>query len=212
MLGDLHTLLAEIYGLELAYDIHDFLVTDPQVVAALDADGRRLEEKLLIAEGAEHAEVSLYLEQALVERLEAHDPNARLDGRNLADFWTAFEGVSHFVYYAWHAAIEKPVRLLEMELQAEVDKFVAASVLLERQGERPPPGLHSWLFDLPRFDEQLTPPELSRYRHANRYAGKYCLKLSADLARGIERESLQRELRQFYRFSQPEKIQHIDSR
>jgi hypothetical protein len=212
LLSSLHSLLAEIYDLELSYDIRDFLVTDANLAAALDAGGRLLEEKLLIAEGDGQAEVSLYLERALVERLEAHDPSARLDERNLADFWTAFEGVSHFAYYAWHAALEKPVRLLEMELQAEVDKFIAARVLLERQGERASPALHWRLFASARFDPRLDPAELVRYRHANRYAAKYCLKLEPELTLGVEGGPLQRELRQFYRLTQPEKIEHIESR
>ncbi len=212
MLGDLHALLAEIYALDVPYDIEDFLVTDAEVADALDTEGRRGEEKLLIAEGEGEAEVSLYLARPLVDRLEAHDPTARLDGRNLADFWTAFEGVSHFVYYAWNAGKGKTVRLLEMELQAEVDKFIAARVLLERQGERPPPSLHSWLFDWPRYDDRLTAPELTRYRHANHYAGKYCLKLAPELTQGVEHGPLQRELREFYRLTQTAKIQHIESR
>ena len=51
----------------------------------------------------------------------------RLDGENLADFWSALEGVSHFTYYAWNAARDKSVSLFELELQAEVDKFVTTS-------------------------------------------------------------------------------------
>lgn len=213
MLGNLHALLADIYGLEMSYDIHDFLITDEQVADALDRDGRRVDEKLLISEGDDHAEVSLYLEPNLVERLTEHDPTARLTERNLADFWTAFEGVSHFTYYAWNASVEKPVRLLELELQAEVDKFIATNVLLQRQGEKPPSSLHQWLFDLPRYDRRLSASELDRYRFANHYAGKYCLKLGPGLANGLAPgQQLQRELREFYRFSQPNKIQHIESR
>src|SRR5690606_20780656 len=142
------TLLEDIYRLDVAYDIDDFVTTDPRIAALLDVEGRSIDEKLLIAEHGGHAEVSLYLEAGVVERLAERDPRHRLDGRNLADFWTALEGVSHFAYYAWNAAVEKPVRLLEMELQAEVDKYIATSVLLRRQGLRPPAALHQWLFDL----------------------------------------------------------------
>jgi hypothetical protein len=222
LLRGLHSLLAEIYDLEMSYDIDDFIVMDADLAAEFDHQGRLVDEKLLIAEGAGHAEVSLYLERSVVRRLEAHDPNECLDGNNLADFWTVFEGVSHFAYYAWNAEIGKAVRLLEMELQAEVDKFIATRVLLERQGERPPPSLHAWLFDLPRFDARLTSPELMRYRDANHYAAKYCMKLTADLERGSDRRlaermgsgqgALWRELRQFYRLTQPQKIQHIEAR
>ena len=212
MLGDFQTLLADIYELEMSYRVDDFVTTDAQVASLLDAEGRSVEEKLLIAEGDGDAEVSLYLEAGLVERLAAHDPLRRLDERNLADFWTAFEGVSHFAYYAWNATLEKPVRLLEMELQAEVDKFIATNVLLQRQGEKLPAGLHQWLFELPRYDPSLTEAELQRYRCANHYAGKYCLKLAPGLAQRLKDPALWQELRHFYRLSQPNKIQHIDSR
>ncbi len=211
MLGDLQTLLKDIYALDIAHDVDDFLITDPEVAASLDAGGRPTEEKLLIEEADGEAKVALYLAQELVRRLQENDPTARLDERNLADFWTACEGVSHFNYYAWRAAANRSVTLLEMELQAEVDKFVATAALLARQGERLPQRLHHWLFDMPTFDEQLTAGELERYRRANRYAGKYCRQLLARLGDGIESEELVRELRHFYRLPQPAKIEHIEA-
>lgn len=212
VLAAFQALLAEIYQVDVAYDVDDFVITDPEVARLLDAGGRAADEKLLIAERDGEAEVALYLAQGVVDRLSATDPLTRLDARNLADFWTALEGVSHFAYYAWNAAIEKPVRLLEMELQAEVDKFVATAVLLGRQDGRLPPALHRWLFDLPRYDRRLTSGELDRYRLANRYAGKYCLKLAPELADGGLDETTRRELKRFYRLSQPSKIRHIETR
>lgn len=212
MLDRLQALLSDIYDLEMSYDVYDFLVTDRAVAEALDADGRSVDEKLLIVERGDHADVSLYLDAALVERLTEHDPSRRLDTENFADFLTAFEGVSHFAYYAWNAAVDKPVRLMEMELQAEVDKFIATHLLLLRQGERPPVRLHRWIFDVPTYDDQLTPTELSRYRWANHYAAKYCLKLAPGLVAGFGGGPLRDELREFYRLSQPSKIRHIESR
>jgi len=212
VLADFQTLLSEIYRLDVAYDVDDFVITDPELAGLLHGDGRAVEEKLLIAEREGQAEVALYLEAGVVERLSARDPLRRLDERNLADFWTALEGVSHFAYYAWNAALEKPVRLLEMELQAEVDKFVATAVLLARQGGRLPPSLHQWLFDLPRFDRNLTADELDRYRLANHYAGKYCLKLVPALAGSGLDGAMRQELQHFYRLSQPHKIRHIETR
>ncbi len=47
--------------------------------------------------------------------------------------WTALEGVSHFVYLAWNAGHDKPVSLLELEMQAEVDKYVGSYWLMRRQ-------------------------------------------------------------------------------
>src|SRR5215471_14708443 len=150
-LSGLQALLSELYALDLAYEVDDFLTTDAVLARALDAD-------------------------------------------NLEDFWTAFEGVSHFTYYAWNAQLEKPVTLLEMELQAEVDKYVATTLLLLRQGQRQPRGLHHWLFEMARLDERLDGDELDRYRRANRYAGKYCRKLEPAMARGAADETVRAEL------------------
>lgn len=210
-LGDLQQLITRVYALDLAYDVRDFLITDAALAHALDARGRTIDEKLLIAEDGGEAEVSLYLERRLVERLTLNNPAARLSSENLEDFWTAFEGVSHFTYYAWNAAREKSVTLLEMELQAEVDKFIATTLLLRLQGEPPARGLHQWLFELPKLDAQLRDAERERYRSANRYAGRYCARLAPALERGIEDDELRRELRQFYRLPQGAKIAHIEA-
>ena len=210
-LGGFQALLREFYALDVAYEVDDFVTTDADFARALDAGGRELDEKLLIAETDGEAEVSLYLERRVLERLARSDPLAKLDADNLEDFWTAFEGVSHFTYYAWNAQLEKSVTLLEMELQAEVDKYVATTLLLLRQGQRQPRGLHHWLFEMPRLDERLDGDELDRYRRANRYAGKYCRKLAPAIARGAPDEATRAELRRFYRLSQASKIEHIDA-
>ena len=86
------------------------------------------------------------MERGLLERSNAAILT-RLDADNLEDFWTAFEGVSHFTYYAWNAQREKRVTLLEMELQAEVDKYVATTLLLLTPRAAQPRGLHHWLFE-----------------------------------------------------------------
>jgi hypothetical protein len=209
LLGNLQALLSEFYALDVPYRVDDFLTTDAGFARALDGGGRQVDEKLLIAEAEGEAEVCLYVEQQLLERLERSDPLNRLDGDNLEDFWTAFEGVSHFTYYAWNAQRDQAVTLLEMELQAEVDKFVATTLLLLRQGNRDARGLHHWLFELPKLDRRLGGDELDRYQRANRYAAKYCRRLAA--ARSPEDEALQSELRRFYRLSQSSKIEHIET-
>ena len=51
-------------------------------------------------------------------------------------------------------ARDKAVSLFEMELQAEVDKFVTTAKLLRDSG-REPGGLHGWLFDSPTLVAEL---------------------------------------------------------
>jgi hypothetical protein len=211
VLGNLQAWLTDFYALEIAYDVHDFLITDSKLARALDRGGRENEEKLLIAEDNGEASVSLYLQQELIDRLDLNDPTARLDARNLADFWTALEGLSHFTYFVHRASHDRAVTLLEMELQAEIDKFIATAALLRRQGERPPRGLHDWLFAQTRFAAELSADEQERYAQANHYAAKYCRKLWPRLSQSGGFDSARAELRRFYRLAQSAKIDHIET-
>lgn len=206
-------MLSDIYGVDTPYDIYDFLITDSELAQQLEGDNeiRDIDEKLLIREEDQSAEVSLFIRGELLARLQADDPRDGLHGDNLSDFWTVLEGISHFLYYVWNAQREKPITLMEMELQAEVDKFMTTARLLEIQGVALPERLHRWLFELPRFHTNLTEQELDRYQHANRYAGKYCVRLARQLAANVAEEEIATELRHFYRLSQPGKIKHIDS-
>jgi hypothetical protein len=210
LLAKLETMLHELYALEVGYAVNDFLITDAALAGAFDAGGRTVDEKLLIAEADGEADVALYLERALLERLAQRDPLTRLDAENLGDFWAALEGVSHFTYYAWNAARDKTVSLFELELQAEVDKFVTTQRLLREQNGREPAGLHGWLFDSPTLAAELDDRERERYRRANRYAARYCRRLTSVLA-GADTTAAQRELRHFYRLSQTNKLAHIDA-
>ena len=208
LLRKLERMLHELYALEVEYAVSDFLITDPELARRLDSGGRKVDEKLLIAEADGEADVALYLERELLDRLDRHDPLTKLDRDNLADFWAALEGVSHFTYYAWNAARDKAVSLFELELQAEVDKFVTSAKLLREQTGREPGGLHGWLFDSTTLVAELNERERERYHRANRYAAKYCQRLT--LARDDE-AAAHRELRHFYRLSQGSKLAHIDA-
>jgi hypothetical protein len=211
LLARLQAMLNELYALEVPYGVDDFLITDAVFARSLDTGGREVDEKLLISEADGEAEVALFLEGELLERLAERDPLTRLNADNLADFWAVLEGVSHFNYYAWNAQREKEVTLFELELQAEVDKFVTTGVLLRQQNGCEPRELHGWLFHSPRLDDELQGEERERYRRANRYAGKYCRRLAPSLTRLDGDETVQRELRRFYRLSQQSKLAHIDA-
>jgi hypothetical protein len=211
VLGNLQAWLTDFYALEIAYDVHDFLITDSKLAQALDRGGRENEEKLLIAEDNGEAAVSLYLKQELIDRLDLNDPTTRLDERNLADFWTALEGLSHFTYFVHRASHDRAVTLLEMELQAEIDKFIATAALLRRQGERPPQRLHEWLFAQTKLATELSADEHERYAQANRYAAKYCKRLWPRLSESGGWDAARAELRRFYRWAQNAKIDHIEA-
>ena len=219
VLRGLQTLLGRLYDVDMRYDVYDFLVTDRRAVAACERDGdpRAAEEELLLAEttdagGAKCAGVALYLDPQLLRRLEQADPERALTENNLADYCTALEGVSHFVYSTWRLDRDLPVSLLELETQAEVDKYAVTVFLLAlQQGSTSYPAqVHTRLFDRVRFDARLRPEQVERYRTAHRCAAHYCRRLERRFVnRGVARiEALVRELRRFYRLTHAAKLRH----
>ena len=212
ILTRLQQLIGGIYDLGVAYDVYDFLVTDrarlpPQVRARVSA------EDLIVAQSGEEIAMSLYLDPALLERLGREDPMVRLHERNVADWWTALEGVSHFLYLAWNAGFDRPVSLLELEMQAEVDKYVASYWLMRRQSpEHFPAELRRLLFDRSRIDPRLADGREELYRHASCYAERFCRRLEQLLhgARGRTEDEVLAELRRFYRYTNARKRAHIE--
>jgi len=132
MLQALQNLLATIYDVPVTHDVAEFLLTDrsclPPALRAHDTD-----EQVLVAQDGSTLWVSVYLAPTVLQRLASANPLEALHGGNIADYWTALEGVSHFVYLAWNAAYDRPVTLLELELQGEIDKYVCSLWLLREQ-------------------------------------------------------------------------------
>ena len=205
--------LETIYEVKTEHRVDDFIIRDPQLASLLDrgVDARDIPEKLLIHQHGEDMDVALYLDSELIDRLELDDPTCVLHDENLCDFWTALEGISHFLYLVWNATYARKVSMLELELQAEVDKYIVAAFLIRRQYNGViPRELHYHLFANARFDDRLTPTELERYRDANYFAGKFCSHLQERFFRENRvLKELINELRRFYRLPQRNKIAAI---
>lgn len=216
LLTRLQTLISGIYDVSITHDVYDFLVTDRGRLPAAARSGDT-DEELLVADSAGEQDgavgVSLYLDPELLERLAVADPMVRLHDGNVADYWTALEGVSHFLYLAWNAGHDRPVSLLELEMQAEVDKYVASYWLMREQlPGRFPAELLSLLFERTRIDPRLARGRESLYRNASRYAEKFCRRLERSLrgARGDSDGEVLAELRRFYRLTNARKVAHIE--
>lgn len=211
VLRQLQELLAGIYDVEVAHDVCDFLVTDRHRLPPA-ADASQSDEQLFVADEGDSVGVSLYLDPQLLERLQRSNPLEALHAGNLADYWTALEGVSHFVYLAWHAGFDRAVSLLELEMQAEIDKYVGSCWLLRRQSpQRFPAEVHRLLFERARLDPRLSAERAALYRAASGYAERFCRRIER-LLRGTHTESsgeLVAELRRFYRLSDLRKVAHI---
>jgi hypothetical protein len=172
--------LERFYRLERAPDVVDFV-----------REGERgSREVLLLREQGEELELALVLPP---------EP-PRPSGSD--DLWFQWlEGVSHFVYIAERARTGLPTTQLELELQAEVDKFVLTALEMPFARDRVR-DLHLRLYGNVRF---LHPPgseAYERYRLANDLAARF---VSRVLEKG-EPSTMQAELRRFYRLGQADKI------
>lgn len=177
-LGNIQRRLENYYGLERTPDVAAFAEAAPE--------GER--EQLLVREADDAVELALIV------------PNtAPLAGAN--DVWLQLvEGVSHFVYVVERVRTGLPTTQLELELQAEVDKFVLLG--LEPGGDRESARrLHEHLYENGRFLDPLGTEAGERYRLANDLAarlGARLLRRKAAEARAL--------LRRFYRAGQTDKI------
>lgn len=209
----LEALLTGIYDLDIGCRVGDFLVTDRALLPreCREAPG---DEQLFVTAVDDELCMSLYLDPALLERLEQRDPSDGLDAENLADCWTALEGISHFLCVAHNAGHDRPVSRLALELQAEIDKYVACIALLRlRHPRRFPSELHAMLFRRARVDAALAGRHESLYRRASRQAARFCARLEPQLRAFCRRDDggWLGELRRFYRLSDAGKLRHIDS-
>lgn len=211
--GQLQALLAELYDAPSEHDVHDYLITSPAVAAALqDATAPpATDEQLLISESEHGVELGLYVDGAVLERLRQRCPLAALDESNLADYCTVLEGVSHFHYVTWSARHDRSVSLLELEVQAEVDKYASALSLLLAQNEgRFPADLFRRLFAACDLLPHLSEEEKRRYTEAHRCAARFCERLESRFLRRRQARpaALLAELRSFYRLGRHAKLRH----
>jgi hypothetical protein len=211
LLRELQVLLRQIYGLEIDVDVADYLVTDPRQLKYLLGEGAEtVEETLLLVEDDESLEVALYLDETMLARLTESKPCSALSEHNLDDFCKVLEGVSHFLYVAWNAGRDKQFTRLELEIQAEIDKYVSSRLILEAQ-QSGGSSLLTSLFENVRFSQHLSPESLERYRQANDVAGRYCHSLQQRFPEAGPDMAMLQELRAFYRMPQPDKLSHINA-
>ncbi|MEM6731525.1 MAG: hypothetical protein AAF658_08200, partial [Myxococcota bacterium] len=161
--------------------------------------------QLFVRECAEAIDLALYVDPAVLSRIEDDPPGRRLHSGNLEPFCVLLEGISHFVLLAWRAQQERPVSGLELEIQAEVDKFVIAWLLLAEQGTPLRSSgalLRQRLFRDFTLREQVVDDERERYIRASRVADSFC----GELMRLPGARAVREQASHYYRTGLAEKV------
>jgi hypothetical protein len=175
--------LERLYQLDRVADVHPFLRPAE--------DGER--EALLVRETEDGLEMALRVPQLVGE--------AELD-----PLCQIIEGVSHFVYLSHRAHAEREATQLELELQAEVDKYVILAGAVANFHVRESAALRERLFDQVAFEDDGGTERGERYRVANDLAHRFVRRLERDFVHARRFAELRGELRRFYRMGQEEKL------
>ena len=210
MLKDLLSHLDRIYDLKLGVEIEGFLIS--RETCQNLAGERAVGGTVVVQQGSKVDEIELgvYIGDETLARLDELDLSGAIPSADFAALCTAIEEVSHFAYLMWNAHRDKVVTQLELELQAEVDKFVASALMLAAEnGGRIPAELLDRLFDDFQLREGLDPSRRERYLAASSFARSYCSFLMRQFLRRSRLSDLLAELRHFYRLTQRGKIGHI---
>jgi hypothetical protein len=199
--------LESMYRVQTELDVCDFLLDSDDRDTMSSARAPR--EQLLVKQGDQDLELGLFVDERTLQNLAMRDPRRRLDEHNLQDFLLAVEGVSHFVYVVHRAQQERPVSAVELELQAEVDKYLVALLVIWNQNGEPPADLRARLFARVTFAGDLSREERERYELANSAADEYAASLEQRFVRTHAVGDMLGEARRFYRKSLAEKLGHI---
>jgi hypothetical protein len=199
-------------GLEALYRVDTGVAVDDFVVGAELRDqlvpARRAREQLLVCESGGEMALALFIDPRALANLTSHDPSHRLGDHNLGDFLLAVEGVSHFIYAIWCARAERPVSQLELELQAEVDKYVTC-LLTTAPDAAVSAELRRRLFGDAIYEPDLDHDEHARYRAANDNAQRYASWLERAFVARRKIPEMLGELRRFYRLGLAGKLATI---
>jgi hypothetical protein len=138
------------------------------VGAALDGEARTL-----VRETDQGVAACIYFPDALIAQLEAYPPQRGVGDENLEAFAVFVEEIDHLLLIAERSLGRRPVSLFELELHADVSKYLVLARFLAGASGHLGAARRTWLrhrlFD-PERDSDGDPAALRRYRDAARWA------------------------------------------
>lgn len=204
ILRHLQTDLESIYRLDSTLQVTDFVI-DREYWERSSRSGAP--EELLVVEREGDLEVGLFVDDTVVREL---DRKGDWTHRRVQAHCRAVEGVSHFLYLTQRAGVPRPVSQLELELQAEIDKFATIMLALWERGRREAATvLREVLFERVSYRSNLSSDARHRYERANFLASLYCRFLEARYVVRNSVEGFLADLRRMYRLGAGDKMSYV---
>jgi hypothetical protein len=161
-----------------APDIRRFMIGREQLDDLHEGSLHRdADEWVLVRETDEGIDLAVFIDEGQLSRLSQARCARCLVREAFRPFCSAVEAVSHFLLLVERARKGEPLRLLELEAQAEVDKYLA--LRLQTDGHYDADRVFQQLFRTSTFAPGLSAQEHFRYREAGRLAEGYCRMLEA---------------------------------
>lgn len=192
MLRDIQAHLQAIYRIQ-APDVTEFQIGADQLVEVMGDGLRDADEWVLVREQPDGLDLAVFVADDHLSALAAAGDLQAAVRDAFPAFCAATEGVSHFLMLFERMRRAEPVSLLELEAQAEVDKFVSARLHLPHRSDE----LWRQLFEDAALAQGLDDAEQARYQEAGRLASGFCATLDA----APHVDGLLRILRGFWRDS-----------
>jgi hypothetical protein len=181
--------LERVYRLDRVADVADFV---------FEAESGSRETVLVRQSPDGEVEIAVHLPPLGQDEATAHPP--------LDALCQIIEGVSHFVYVADRARVDRGATQLELELQAEVDKWVVLAASINGFDVGRSVALRSSLYERIAIVHDEATELGERYRVANDVANRFVRHLEREyVGRGRFRE-LRERLRTFFNLGQAEKL------
>lgn len=177
--------LERIYQLDRVADVGEFL----------DGAGVGERETLLVRQADDGAlEVTLRL------------PRLDDDDASLDTLCQIIEGVSHFVYVVERVRTQRGTTQLELELQAEVDKWLVLAASMRTFDVDGSAALRTRLYERVSFEHDGESEVGERYRLANDAAHRFVRRLEREYVIQARFVEMRAELRKFFQVGQEEKL------
>jgi len=208
VLSRLQRALEQLHDIDTDLDVVAYVVDAP-TRDELPGARQNIPEQLFVREVDGEMELALYIDADVLQQLQADDPRKRLHDGNLDSHCIAVEGVSHFVLVAHRARHGRSISPLELEIQAEVDKFVDSWMLMTEQGASSRGAaafLLRHLFERYEVRDELPRDEAERYHVASRVARGFCGSLLGTEDHNDTLRRIKQDVRAFRRRSLAEKM------
>ena len=201
LLADLQQALQQHYDLELPHRVEDFVSHDAESLSQLTGQALDGPETLLFQQHGDNLDITLFLDPQMISEVGEKPWASHWNGRHFGHYCTILEGVSHFVYLCWNALHNRAVRPVELELQAEIDKFVVTTLSANTNNLHKHNKQHllERLFIDVGYRSNLSPEQHNRYERANASAHSYCDYLCKNYYLAPDNNRLSAELARFYR-------------